>query len=116
MGVSMRLKLLFCCALIGCVALTANAGAAARHRCHNPQFASGELVVKGVSCRRGSRVIHLALDHQPCQPSRRDRESYRGCYGSVRVAGWRCHGLFPGEGFDLHCRKGSRRIHGGAGG
>jgi hypothetical protein len=89
---------------------------AAAHRCSNPAFASGELVVTRVGCDRAERIIHRSLKHQPCQPSKRDQQSGRGCYGHNRVGHWRCHGLYPGEGFDLHCRSGKRRIHGGAGG
>lgn len=85
-------------------------------RCNDPTFASGELVVKGVSCRRAARVIRRALDRPGCTPTAEQKRLHRGCYASTRVGRWRCKGLFPGEGFDLRCRSGARRIHGGAGG
>jgi hypothetical protein len=51
-----------------------------------------------------------------CTPTARQRASNEGCFGSTRVGLWLCHGLFPGEGYDLHCSSGERRIHAGAGG
>lgn len=89
---------------------------ASTRRCNDPAFASGELTVRGVSCRTGARIIRRALARPGCTPTKEDAESHRGCYGATRVGKWRCTGLFPGEGFDLRCRSGKRRIHGGAGG
>lgn len=95
-------------------------GAASRasrvRHCRDAEFASGELDVLHTTCRTGKRVINRALGDAPCEPSPAQRRSYQGCIGTKRVGRWRCHGLFPGEGFDLRCRFGRRRIHGGAGG
>jgi hypothetical protein len=99
------------------LAVGASGTATARsQQCSDSYFASGELVVRGVSCEAGKKVILRALKRPPCTPSREDAQLGRGCYGSNRVGKWRCSGLFPGEGFDLKCRSGKRRIHGGAGG
>lgn len=95
---------------------TAPASASSYHRCNLKAFASGELVVKGVSCKRGERVINAALRRPGCTPSAEDAELGRGCYASTRFGKWRCSGLFPGGGFDLKCRSGRLRVHGGAGG
>ncbi|HKG04763.1 MAG TPA: hypothetical protein VKB03_16445 [Conexibacter sp.] len=73
-------------------------------------------MTKGVSCRGGARIVHRALDHPGCTPTARQRASNEGCFGSTHVGRWLCHGLFPGEGYDLHCESGRRRIHAGAGG
>lgn len=89
---------------------------AATRNCHNAAYASGELVVKGVSCSAAARILTKALAHPGCRPSKADAMLGRGCNGSTRVGLWRCTGLFPGEGFDLRCHSGARRIHGGAGG
>ena len=94
----------------------ATASAASSTRCKQKEFASGELVVTGVTCRSAVKVVHNALKHPGCTPSANDRANGRGCNGTTVVNGWRCTGLFPGEGYDLKCRKGARRIHAGAGG
>jgi hypothetical protein len=92
------------------------ASAAASSRCGNAEFASGELIVTGVSCSAAVKVVHQALKHPGCKPTAKQNASGQGCYGTTKVSGWRCSGLFPGEGYDLKCRKGSKRIHAGAGG
>lgn len=89
------------------------ASGAPLRKCATAEFASGALIVKGVSCSGATRILHRALAHPGCRP----KEGYgRGCYGFTKVGAWHCSGLFPGEGFDLTCRSDGRRIHGSAGG
>jgi hypothetical protein len=96
---------------------TPSASATSAARCNNAEFASGELTVTGVSCSSAVKVIHKALQHPGCTPSAKQRANSQGCNGSTKVNGWTCSGLFPGEGYDLKCRKGKKmRIHAGAGG
>jgi hypothetical protein len=85
-------------------------------KCDLVEFASGLLIVRGVSCRAAATVIHRALEHPGCTPTGAVASLGRGCPGTTRVGRWRCSGLFPGEGYDLRCHSGARRIHGGAGG
>ena len=80
------------------------------------RLSGGEMTVSHIGCRAATKVVHRALRHPGCRPSQSDRELGRGCHGTTRFDGWTCTGLFPGEGYDLRCRKGSRRIHAGAGG
>lgn len=81
------------------------------HRC--PGYDSGGLFVTGVKCSTADRVVQSALRHPGC---RSNPHSGRGCRGTTHVRGWRCSGLFPGEGFDLYCISGRRKFHAGAGG
>lgn len=114
---AMRLRtVLLVALLLAAVSATSVASAAPVRRFSNPEFASGGLIVKGVSCIAATRVIHRALKKPGCTPRPADAALGRGCYASTRVNGWACKGLFPGEGYDLKCRKGARRIHGSAGG
>lgn len=94
----------------------ANADASSAYRCNDPAFASGALIVKGVSCRAAAKVIKRALARPGCRPSEEDAARGRGCFGTTKVGEWTCKGLFPGEGFDLRCLSGKRRVHGSAGG
>jgi hypothetical protein len=102
-----------CCAL---ASSPATAPAAAVHKCHLSQFASGALIVRGITCRAAATVVNRALARPGCRPSAADARLGRGCYGTTRFGLWVCSGLFPGEGFDLRCRSGARRIHASAGG
>ena len=95
---------------------TPAAHAASSQRCSAAAYASGELVVRGISCSGADRVIKAALKKPGCTPTSAQSERGEGCKGSTRVRGFRCTGLFPGEGFDLRCRAGSRRITASAGG
>lgn len=97
------------------LAPTPATGADAR-RCNVSEFASGELIVRAVSCRAAVKVLHRALAHPGCKPTAADATSGRGCNGTTRVGKWVCRSLFPGEGYDLRCRSGARRIHARAGG
>ena len=111
-----RLSYVVALATVLLLAGSSSQGLAAQHRCHQRAFASGELTTKGISCTDGARVITRALARPGCKPTAEDAMSARGCYGSTRVGSWTCSGLFPGEGFDLRCKSGKRRIHGSAGG
>lgn len=70
------------------------------------------LTSKGVTCRQAQKVVDKAVRKSNCPPS----PSFRGCYKTVRVGHWSCHGLFPGEGQSFTCRYGERRIHSSGGG
>ncbi len=100
-----------------------------KHYCSNSFFASGFLQVRGVSCGDGGRIVKAAARYHacvrgkprpgrgcPCHVTRSEARSGGGCRGRVHVHGWRCKGLFPGEGFDIKCRRGRKLAHGGAGG
>jgi hypothetical protein len=103
---------------------------AARSRyCANPYFASGNLVVRHVSCRNGGAIVKEAASHRACKRwkarprrgcacmiSHADARHSRGCRGRIRIGSWGCHGLFPGEGFEITCRRGKSWARGGAGG
>jgi hypothetical protein len=103
-------------AFLAAGAAVAPAGAASAHRCHLPEFASGELVVKGITCTAAARIVHRALRAPGCTPTTAQAAHGEGCRGTTKVRPWTCTGLFPGEGYDLRCHAGSRRIHAGAGG
>lgn len=84
--------------------------------CSSSRRSSTTLFVRGVSCRTGSAVIKHALAHPGCTPTAEEQSLGRGCYGTSRHNGWTCRGLFPGEGYDLKCRRGRQYVHGGGGG
>lgn len=70
------------------------------------------LSSRGVTCRDAHRIAAAALRRSNC-PSRPD---FRGCYRTVRVGHWTCHGLFPGEGHSFTCRRGKRWVRSSGGG
>ncbi len=112
----MRASLALIALLVAASSATASASASPTRRCNNAEFASGGLFVRGVSCSAAARVIHRALRNPGCTPRPADAELGRGCNGATRVGAWTCKGLFPGEGYDLKCQAGTRRVHGSAGG
>ena len=70
------------------------------------------LTSLGVNCRSAQRITTAALRKSNCPPS----PSFRGCYKTVKVGGWSCHGLFPGEGESFTCRQDNRWIKRSGGG
>lgn len=70
------------------------------------------LTSRGVKCRDAERIALAAIQKSNC-PVRTD---HRGCYNPVRVRGWACRGLFPGEGHRFTCRRGPRWVHSSGGG
>jgi hypothetical protein len=70
------------------------------------------LTSRGVRCRDADRIATAAIRKSNC-PSRSD---FRGCYRTVKVARWTCHGLFPGEGHRFTCRRGLLWVHSSGGG
>lgn len=71
-----------------------------------------KLISHGAKCRAAHRITAAATKKSNCPPS----PSFRGCYKTVKVGKWRCHGLFPGEGQSFTCRSGKRWIHSSGGG
>lgn len=71
-----------------------------------------ELTSHGVKCRAAERIAWAAVRKSNCPP----RPDFRGCYRTVKVGRWSCHGLFPGEGQSFTCRNGRRWLHSSGGG
>lgn len=70
------------------------------------------LTSRGVKCHTADRIAARAVRKSNC-PARPD---FRGCYRTVKVGSWSCHGLFPGEGQSFTCRQGPRWIRSSGGG
>lgn len=70
------------------------------------------LVSLGVKCHDAQRIAAAAVRKSNCPP----RSDFRGCYRTVRVGRWSCHGLFPGEGQSFTCRRGPRWVRSSGGG
>ena len=70
------------------------------------------LTSRGITCRGARHIAMAAVRKSNCPP----RPDFRGCYRTVEVGHWTCHGLFPGEGQSFTCRHGPRWVHSSGGG